>query len=206
MNNFWITLLSSAGVSGALSIVLVWLCREWISARLKKSIQHEYDVKLEAFKALQQKELEGYKAGYQQILDEKRITLSWWHEAQAKAVQTTYSNIAELSFCIDNKLRCLIQRPSCNNCDPAVTVAYKRAKKTWEINIVFFEESLNLQLTEIFSISWDIKSTVNQTNTCFHQRQNILEHCRQNKEKIDALLTELRGQLRTIMSGGKTDE
>ena len=84
MNNFWITLLSSAGVSGALSIVLVWLCREWISARLKKSIQHEYDVKLEAFKALQQKELEGYKAGYQQILDEKRITLSWWHEAQAK--------------------------------------------------------------------------------------------------------------------------
>ncbi len=191
MNSLW-TIVSSAGVSVVLSGTLVWLCREWISVRLKKSIQHEYDVKLE-----------GYKAGYQQILDEKRITFSWWHEAQAKAIQTTYSSIAELSFCIDNKLRCLVQRSRCDNCYPAVKEAYKKAKKIWEINKVFFEESLNLQLAEIFSISLDIKSTVDQPNACFHQRQNILEHCRQNKEKIDALLTELRGQLRTIMSGGK---
>ena len=70
----------------------------------------------------------------------------------------------------------------------------------------FNEEALNQKLTEIFSISWDIKSTVNQTNACFHQRQNLLEHCRQNKSQIDTLLVELRKELRTIMSGGKTNE
>ena len=56
---------------------------------IKKSIQHEYDVKLE-----------GFKAGYQKVLDENRITFSWWHEAQAKAIQTTYAGIAELSFAL----------------------------------------------------------------------------------------------------------
>jgi len=34
----------SGGVSGAL---VVWVAREWISARLKSSISHEYEVKLE---------------------------------------------------------------------------------------------------------------------------------------------------------------
>ena len=91
MNNFWSTLGISVTGSVLLSGILVWLCREWISARLRKSIQHEYDVKLE-----------GFKAGYQKVLDENRIAFSWWHEAQAKAIQETYSNIAELSFCIDN--------------------------------------------------------------------------------------------------------
>ncbi len=180
----WKTVIMSFLTSSAFVGLLIWF--------IKKSIQHEYDVKLE-----------GFKAGYQKVLDENRIAFNWWHEARAKAIQTTYSSIAELSFCIDNKLLCMVQRQTCNNCDPAVTEAYKKAKKIWEINKVFFEESLNLQLAEFFSISWDIKSTVNQTNVCSHQRQNILEHCRQNKAKIDALLAELRKQLRTIMSGGK---
>ena len=184
---YWETIITSILTSSAFWGLLIW--------RIKKSIQHEYDVKLE-----------GFKAGYQKVLDENRIAFSWWHEAQAKAIQETYSNIAELSFCIDNKLRCVPQRPSCSNCDQALTGSYKRAKKTWEVNKVFFEESLNQKLTEIFSISWDIKSAVNQTNACFHQRQNLLEHCRQNKSQIDTLLVELRKELRTIMSGGKTNE
>lgn len=195
MNNFWSTLGISVTGSVLLSGILVWLCREWISARLRKSIQHEYDVKLE-----------GFKAGYQKVLDENRIAFSWWHNAQAKAIQETYSCIAELSFCIDAKLLCAVRQSSCPNCDSVVKESYKKAKKTWEVNKVFFEESLNQKLTEIFSISWDIKSTVNQTNACFHQRQNLLEHCRKNKSQIDTLLVELRKELRTIMSGGKTDE
>jgi len=51
MNDFVLTILSSAVVSGALAAMLVWLSREWISTRLKASIQHEYDQKLESLKA-----------------------------------------------------------------------------------------------------------------------------------------------------------
>ena len=84
MNNFWSTLGISVTGSVLLSGILVWLCREWISARLRKSIQHEYDVKLE-----------GFKAGYQKVLDENRIAFSWWHEKQAEALQEIYAMLVE---------------------------------------------------------------------------------------------------------------
>ena len=84
MNNFWSTLSISVTGSVLLSGILVWLCREWISARLRKSIQHEYDVKLE-----------GFKAGYQKVLDENRIAFSWWHEKQAEALQEIYAMLVE---------------------------------------------------------------------------------------------------------------
>ena len=89
MNNFWSTLSISVTGSVLLSGILVWLCREWISARLRKSIQHEYDVKLE-----------GFKAGYQKFLAENEIRFSWWHEEKAKAIKEIYNDLAELSFCL----------------------------------------------------------------------------------------------------------
>ena len=49
--DYIINIISSAAVSGALVAVLIWLSREWMSARLKGSIQHEYDQKLEVHKA-----------------------------------------------------------------------------------------------------------------------------------------------------------
>lgn len=44
-------LISNIITSSAVSGLLIWLSREWISARIKASIQHEYDQKLEAHKA-----------------------------------------------------------------------------------------------------------------------------------------------------------
>lgn len=90
-----VTVLSSITTSTIVCSVLVWLCREWISARLKKSIQHDYDRKLEEFKALQQKELEGYKAGYQKFLTENETRFRWWHDKQAEALQEIYAMIVE---------------------------------------------------------------------------------------------------------------
>jgi hypothetical protein len=46
-----IDVLSSTAVSTALSAILIWLSREWISTRLKASIEHEYAEKLETMKA-----------------------------------------------------------------------------------------------------------------------------------------------------------
>jgi hypothetical protein len=51
IQNLILSILSSAGVSAALTATLVWLSREWISTRLRASIQHEYAEKLETFKA-----------------------------------------------------------------------------------------------------------------------------------------------------------
>lgn len=51
MDNFIITILSSAGLSGILTVFLLWLTKTWISDRLKISIKNEYDEKLETHKA-----------------------------------------------------------------------------------------------------------------------------------------------------------
>jgi hypothetical protein len=58
MRDFIKTVASSAAVSAALTAVLIWLSREWISTRLKASIQHEYAEKLETLKAQQKAEHE----------------------------------------------------------------------------------------------------------------------------------------------------
>ena len=79
------TILSSIGASAFFSLAAVWLLKKWISARLIKSIQHEYDIKLGEF-----------KAEWQKIIDENRITFNWWHVEQAKAIKETYVALAEL--------------------------------------------------------------------------------------------------------------
>lgn len=87
MCNFWTIFLSSIGGAVVLSLGLVWLLREWISARLKGAIQSEYDVKLE-----------GYKAGYSKFLAENEIRFSWWHEEKAKAIKKQCLLLGEMEI------------------------------------------------------------------------------------------------------------
>lgn len=51
MPDFIRSVLTSVVASGLLTAALIWLSREWLSVRLKASIQHEYDQKLERLKA-----------------------------------------------------------------------------------------------------------------------------------------------------------
>jgi len=46
-----LTIISSAGVSAALLAAIAWLARSWIGERLKASIRHEYDDRLEKLRA-----------------------------------------------------------------------------------------------------------------------------------------------------------
>ena len=75
----WETVITSFLTSSAFWGLLIW--------RIKKSIQHEYDVKLE-----------GFKAGYQKFLAENEIRFSWWHEEKAKAIKEIYNDLANASF------------------------------------------------------------------------------------------------------------
>lgn len=181
----WKTVVMSFLTSSAFVGLLIWF--------IKKSIQHEYDVKLE-----------GFKAGYQKVLDENRIAFSWWHEEQAKAIKEIYIGVAELCLAIDCKLRCLERTAHCNNCDPKLKDSYMKAKEKWECNKIFLEDKFHEKIDEIFLISFDIKINADKSNDCIYQRQNAIEYCRKNKETINNILSELRKELRVIMSGGKS--
>ena len=77
----WNTVIISFLTSSAFGGLLIWF--------VKKAIQHEYDVKLE-----------GFKAGYQKVLAENEIRFSWWYEEKAKAIKEIYSDLSELAFCL----------------------------------------------------------------------------------------------------------
>lgn len=184
----WKTVIMSFLTSSAFVGLLIWF--------IKKSIQHEYDVKLE-----------GFKAGYQKVLDENRIAFNWWHEEQAKAIKKTYAAIADLCIRINSKLNCMNTRLHCNNCDPALANSYKNAKKTWEINKIFFGDQLNNQFSEIFTLSFDIRNNINNAQcVCIHEVRNLATYHKQNYQKIDDILSTLRADLRAIISGGRTNE
>lgn len=50
MENIVVALLSSIS-SVSLAALLIYLCRNWLIERLKASVKHEYDVKLESYKS-----------------------------------------------------------------------------------------------------------------------------------------------------------
>lgn len=55
------------------------------------------------------------------------------------------------------------------------------------------------------TISLDIKENALQARkSCGQKRQTELEYCHENREKIDSILSELRKELRIIMSGAKS--
>ena len=101
MSTGW-TIIGSVGTSLLASGGLVWLCREWISARLTKSIQHEYDIKLEDFKNRIHYEyelkLESSKTDFQTILNERQTRFKYWHDEKAKAIKELYEDACKLYF------------------------------------------------------------------------------------------------------------
>ena len=84
MDALALSILASAGVSGALVSLLIWFSKEWISTRLKISIQHEYDQKLESLKSQ-------LKAQSDVALVELRAAI----EQQANLLAGAHSSFAE---------------------------------------------------------------------------------------------------------------
>ncbi|TAK42868.1 MAG: hypothetical protein EPO27_16080 [Betaproteobacteria bacterium] len=95
MDAIVINILVSIVASGALVSVLIWLSKEWISTRLRTSIQHEYDQKLESLKSQ-------LKAQTDVALVELRAAI----ERQANLLAAAHSSFAEgQKAAMERKLR-----------------------------------------------------------------------------------------------------
>ena len=91
--------------SGALSAALVFLLRGWISQRLKSSIQHEYDQKLETHKAKLAAEseiaIEHLKSQLQIAASERNIKLTKIFEQQAEVIAEVFAKLVRLIASIE---------------------------------------------------------------------------------------------------------
>jgi len=86
--DFIVSIISSASVSSLLAIAVVWLSRNWLSERLKRSIEHEYAQKLVAHKSI-------LKAENDVALERLRASISQNQSIQSVATSTfTAINIA----------------------------------------------------------------------------------------------------------------
>jgi hypothetical protein len=109
-----------------LSAALIWLSKTWITERLKNSIQHEYDVKLEAhraaLKAEYDKEVEIIKAKLkaesdiaterlratlQQANAEHQVRYARLHEQVAETIAGTYSRLQRVHSAVANYTKVL---------------------------------------------------------------------------------------------------
>jgi hypothetical protein len=105
------TIAPSVVLSSFTSGALVWLARNWISERLKRSIQHEYDQKLETHKVQlkheHEKNIEQFKAQLQIAATERNIRLSRTFERTAEVVATTYAKLVSLQNAVEGYTRAL---------------------------------------------------------------------------------------------------
>ena len=104
LQQFVLTILSSAAVSVALSGVVVWIAREWIGERLRSSIRHEYDQRLATLNAELRTQGDAQLAALKAELDKQaeklRIVSSSFTEVQKasiarklEAIDTLWSGI-----------------------------------------------------------------------------------------------------------------
>jgi hypothetical protein len=98
MGNLITTILTSASVSAALTAVIVWLTKNWIGERIKGSITHEYNQKLESYKSQLKKEhdqeIERLKAELGEVSSERNARRDYEYEARKKL----YSKYEPLLF------------------------------------------------------------------------------------------------------------
>lgn len=107
MENLIISVASSLTLSGVLTAALIFLSKNWISERLKKSIEHEYAQKLVAYKSKLEAEqeilVERLRASHSRELAIQSLASTSFteshgaaHERRLKAIETTWRAILRL--------------------------------------------------------------------------------------------------------------
>jgi len=121
ITDFAVTVISSAAVSAALSGLLLWFTKTWVSERLKTAIKTEYDTKLENHKAqlkaeydkqiethkaqLKAKsdvELEQLKSSLSILASQRHTTFSQLQPRRVNVIANTYRKLKHLHDCVAN--------------------------------------------------------------------------------------------------------
>ena len=86
--------LASAATGALLSAAVAWLCKAWISERLKAAIQHEYNEKLETFKvrlhAESAIEMEKLRSQLHVNATERQIQFSGLYQTRGQVITRLY--------------------------------------------------------------------------------------------------------------------
>lgn len=94
MAYFLLSFLASAATGAILSAMVAWLCKSWISERLKAAIQHEYNEKFETFKVKLQAdsaiEMEKLRSQLNINAAERQIQFSGLYQIRGQVITRLY--------------------------------------------------------------------------------------------------------------------
>jgi len=109
VTDFIVQLITTVSVNVALSGLLLWITKSWISERLHNAIKNEYDLKLESHKAqLQaQSDLEIEKLRSQLSISamERHVLFSRLHEVRGEVIAETYALLKRLYSRLNNYVK-----------------------------------------------------------------------------------------------------
>ena len=157
LQNLIVQIITSAGVSAALSGILLWLTKTWISERLKNGIKNEYDQKLEThkaqLKAQSDVEIEKLKSQLNITATEHQVKFAKLHETRAEVIAETYSLLNDLFY----KLRAYVSIVELSGDPPRedrrllATEAFKKFHEYFGNKLIFLPKGAATKLQNINS-------------------------------------------------------
>lgn len=100
IDDYILSIITSASVGAFLAGLLLFLAKSWISERLKNAIKSEYDQKLETYKAELKAEsdiaTENLKSRLSIAATEHQVRFSRLHETRAEVIAETYALLRDL--------------------------------------------------------------------------------------------------------------
>jgi len=170
--------------------------REWISTRIKNSIENEYKVKQEQLKAELEGKLEGIRAGYKKLLDENQIKFSRLHIDQAEVIKTLYKYLVQMERETSNMVSDFWERISVDEKDKngwvefnskKAATAYFNFRNYYEENRILLSENICNSIEELMGMvseaSLKYEMGINKTSIGIDADSNY------DKMKEDALRT-----------------
>jgi hypothetical protein len=197
MNEFWKIFFTAAGGTGAVVTVCVWPITIWLKKKIEADVQSKYDESLEKLKAQNQQELEGYKAGYQKVLDENQIRFSEYHLRRVEHIEKCFellvdAHVAAYKYCdlakreVDQKLR-----------DDA-NVKFQKFYVYFQKKVIFMrKETADVflrsfrQIQDAYSSKdWYLTDVINKTG----ESRESFKELREDLKNIPEIINELREQ------------
>jgi len=188
--------------AGSLSL-LAWI----VYIILKESIKNKFA-----------RELEGFKAGYQKVLDENQIRFSKWHDAQAEAIKELYFLliIARDHIEILNNHCCssVLKKDEYgtiipSDLNPNDLKLFDNAEKAshdfnnfFQRNAILFDDMTYDKVNQLFKTSRSI--IVDRTHD--GSFKNIKKAMNDFKDQLCPIIDELRKDFRAILNGEEVQD
>jgi len=213
MNEFWKIFFTAAGGTGAVVTVCVWPITIWLKKKIEADVQSKYDESLEKLKAQNQQELEGYKAGYQKVLDENQIRFAWYYSEKAKVIKELHTWLCKLNISLDYFTAIYMSEVSKFKEDGSIDEAtlekldkqrlerIKEAGTKFEsfftLNAIFFEPAMLKRVQELSKVVQDIAVR----RIVVMSEDDILKVRQDFEKEFEPIVEELRSKFRAVLNG-----